>query len=1152
MRGSKSRPGGMVWSFLLSVVPCLASGAALATCIPSLSGVSPGNGDVPCYIKVQPIDVCLSTGLGCAPFNITSTTGAPLGSPSSTPPIPVAGVDSTGVFNNAASSNPIGLTVAPKTGLTNPGTPAGVDITRVLMNDIGVELVWLPMTQYCDQTASGQPCPRTGTNFTTLNITQTTTSVASCTGSISGFTLTIASSCSAPAGSKAPPTLAVTDGLTSLTNGVPNGLVAAGTVITGMITGKGGAGTYTVNPSQTVKSTAITATVTGLQSTDFQNLSQQAKPTPPATTPCAISQMTIPPNSNGNLCGSPTFPRSTDASTIDLFFVSKLNPPAQGGTLYGLSWIGNNGVAIGGNTFFAPTPLQARPDTIAHELLHDLGLDHGTYGSGPWTPPTNVPQNATPFYSAPFGVAPPIPANPLFGECDSSYPACGANLMTTGSLRTEPTVSCVLAGFTGDAVPSACSGLPALYNGLADQVTPLNTSFGFGAASQQQLPVSQQQEVLTSMSGLLLSNNPAIIPPLMQFSGLISPVPYETTEAQLGTGGSPTDPVRFDLSGPAGGQPGETLVAWVLTLPPGETFARHDRFHVVSQSRRDLVRDVNYYPDTGNNPLMRNIAYYPGADNDSAKPNNGAAADSPCASATAECVMVKFREPGLGRHDSISFSEGILKSILFSRGVLSEGGAPITNDDLCKAKITYMFSDGFTTTSNFGHCPAVSLPLIASSWRPDPHVAPHIIKPKQTNLLLAQMQTSAPSGAVVMGSAWVNRNAALNATITAPNGLGTPDVTFTVPSSACSGMGLTLCFNTNATNETSVYDFLMGGGAMNITETTPGSGALAAPVTGNGMQEPTGTGTLFQFTGTVTVTNPDPVTNNPPTFQATHDDGASLAINGTTIFSSPGPTGAEPSSGTYTGSSGTFAFDLVYGECCGLPGVLGISLPLASQIVSLPGTPDSTLTQLLFDLDETGPSDANPMSEGGQKQSVCSNGPNNTPPITGTIPGNVTLPFGQQCTYGAPGQPCEFLGNLTINGGTAFINNCQVDGNITVTAGSLSFANSGVSSGNVNISQAAAFMIGPQSQINGNLTIQSVLVPNPPGTGPYTVCSSHVNGSISVQNNTPAIQIGTAGPVAVCGGNMISGSLSCSNPNNPNVTSGGNKVGGHFQGQCKG
>ena len=69
MRCSKSHPGRMVWSFLLAVAAvCLASGAAVATCNPSLP-ISAG--DVPCYIVVQPIDVCLSNGAGCAPFNTT-------------------------------------------------------------------------------------------------------------------------------------------------------------------------------------------------------------------------------------------------------------------------------------------------------------------------------------------------------------------------------------------------------------------------------------------------------------------------------------------------------------------------------------------------------------------------------------------------------------------------------------------------------------------------------------------------------------------------------------------------------------------------------------------------------------------------------------------------------------------------------------------------------------------------------------------------------------------------------------------------------------------------------------------------------------------------------------------------------------------------
>jgi hypothetical protein len=349
---------------------------------------------------------------------------------------------------------------------------------------------------------------------------------------------------------------------------------------------------------------------------------------------------------------------------------------------------------------------------------------------------------------------------------------------------------------------------------------------------------------------------------------------------------------------------------------------------------------------------------------------------------------------------------------------------------------------------------------------------------------------------------------------------------------------LTLCFND--TSATSVNDFLTGGGATNIVENTPG--ALAAPVTGNGMQEPTGTGTLFQFTGMVTVNNGD-------SFSAAHDDGASLQIgtpapSNPPVINAPGPTSSETTMGAYTGPSGTVTFDLVYGECCGLPGALGISLPLASQIVSLPGTPNSqNLGQLLFNLDETGPSDANTMSEGGQTKSACNNGPSTGGPITGAIPGNVTLLVNQQCTY----QQCEFLGNLTINGGSAFITNCQVDGNVTVIAGSLSLADSGVSGGNTNISQASMFNVGPQSQINGNLTIQN-LGPNPLGTGAYTVCSTTIKGNLTVQNNQAAIQIGTG--QANCQGNKIGGSLACFS--NANVTSGGNTVGGHFQGQCSG
>jgi hypothetical protein len=1150
MGDMKRRLGRMVWFFLLSAaVACLASGAAFATCTPSLAGISPGNGDVPCYIKVQPIDVCLSNGLGCAPFNTTSTTGN-----YSTAGMPFTAFNpnfpsfSSGLPNNPTSPNPIGFVVNPATGVVipaaqNPPQTGGVDITRVLMNNIGVELVWFPMTQYISAS---------GTNFTTLNITQVTTTVATCTGTIAGFTLTIRT-CSGTPG-----TLAVTDGLSG-------GTIASGTVITGMITGTGGAGTYTVNPSQTVSTaTTITATTTGLQSANFQTLSEQVKSTSnPPSSPCAISQMTIPPNAtiNGvpNTCGKPASPRNTDASVINMFFVSKLNPPAQGGTLYGLSWIGNNGVAIAQNTFFAPTPLQARPDTIAHELMHDLGLDHSTYGAGPWTPPTNA---NPPSYTSPFGVAPPIPANPLFGECDSSYPACGANVMTTGSLRTEPSVPCVLAPLLSGSVtpPLGClpplntltAQSPGLYTGMADQVTPLNPSFGYGTATTAQLPVSQQQQALTGMSGLLSPNvSGGIIPPLIQLSGLVNPIPHETTTAQLGTGGSSTDSI-FDLSGPTGGQPGETLVAWVLTLPAGQTFARHDRFHVVSQSREDLVQDVNYYPDAGNNPLMKDIAYYPGADDNSANPSIGTAADSPCASATAECLMVKFRSPGLGAHDSISFSKSIVKSILFSKGMLSRGGAPITNDDLCKAKITYMFSDGFATTSNFGRCPAVSLPLIASSWHPDPHVAPQIIKP---DMLLAQggvVLANAPgTGAqkIPPGNDPGNNNPPpagaildLSGTPVPGGGNGTYQMYTVNFTAALSNTAITFAFREDPAfisfANASVTDLTTPGGNLltngnfsggtyldNQNPSTPVGWTYAnmyGATFGGGVVSGCGVGGAGNCWYDGAVQAYDAISQTIPTTPGdVYQISFSVADN-----SGCGCSFSDVSTnGNTTGTGGNGINVTVYAQA---------GLPPAS--FSLPGTPNpNNLSQLLFDLDETGPSDADPKFEGGQTGNTCNNGP-----ITGTIQGNVTVSVGQSCTF----TNCEITGGMAINGGMAYLENCRVDNGITEIAGLLSVSGGSVVNGGVQISLASTYNIGPDAQINGGLTIQGTV--NQPGT----VCDTQVNGGVTVQNNQGGpIQIGETAGQTNCPGNTIKGGLRCTG-NNPVPTSGSNSVTG--QNQCSG
>jgi len=148
----------------------------------------------------------------------------------------------------------------------------------------------------------------------------------------------------------------------------------------------------------------------------------------------------------------------------------------------------------------------------------------------------------------------------------------------------------------------------------------------------------------------------------------------------------------------------------------------------------------------------------------------------------------------------------------------------------------------------------------------------------------------------------------------------------TVPSptnAACTGSfaGDTLCFRSDG--QYTVGEFLASGGATVLT----GSSHLSDTVDN----------AVFEFTGTVTVTTGE-------MFQAGHDDGLQLQIGSMLVIDAPGPTGFTTTPATYTGPSGTFAFDLVYGECCGPPAALGIALPLVSII---PGTPEPETWALL-------------------------------------------------------------------------------------------------------------------------------------------------------------------------------------------------------------
>jgi hypothetical protein len=142
----------------------------------------------------------------------------------------------------------------------------------------------------------------------------------------------------------------------------------------------------------------------------------------------------------------------------------------------------------------------------------------------------------------------------------------------------------------------------------------------------------------------------------------------------------------------------------------------------------------------------------------------------------------------------------------------------------------------------------------------------------------------------VEGSIWENDVAGASDATPANVPLTTPDVTFTT----------TAPINFASGGLYTIGEFLASGSGSTIL--------TGASQLGNTLDN-----TIFNFTGSVSVTNGE-------SFTAGHDDGLTLIINGVTVIDAPGPTAFDSTSFTWTGASGTYAFQLVYGECCGAPG----------------------------------------------------------------------------------------------------------------------------------------------------------------------------------------------------------------------------------------
>ena len=163
---------------------------------------------------------------------------------------------------------------------------------------------------------------------------------------------------------------------------------------------------------------------------------------------------------------------------------------------------------------------------------------------------------------------------------------------------------------------------------------------------------------------------------------------------------------------------------------------------------------------------------------------------------------------------------------------------------------------------------------------------------------------------IITGSLW--ENDLTGASDATPSNVPTtpPDVTFSIT-----------LFGTNTFLDLQAGVFIPGIGTTPYTigEFLNYSGGLTVN-TGSSELGNTLDNTILNFTGQITVTNGQ-------TFDLGHDDGVTLLIGGSPVVSDPGPTALDFTPYTYSGPSGTFSFQLVYGECCDAPGILEINLP---------------------------------------------------------------------------------------------------------------------------------------------------------------------------------------------------------------------------------
>ena len=392
-----------------------------------------------------------------------------------------------------------------------------------------------------------------------------------------------------------------------------------------------------------------------LTSTHFQALS---KGTPGQTSGCT-SDCSVP-------LGSATFPGS---NAINMFFVNSLLP-GQGvaGPLSGFAWLNGNGIAIAMNTFFGGLGATPRFDTLAHEIGHNLNLDHITNGAG--------------------------------ALCSGTPSPHGCNVMDAGSIRDLPAST----GCTPASTTSASPTGGALYD--------LDT--GLCNAVVMPPPNAIADQLILGNSPTSTQQGQALL------SGFMNPIPNVGATAG---GGDLSFTVTYPKFIKAGGRAGEFIFALVLALPDGFKFGNNLFTKTGGNAQVFSFERLNGNNGQGNTNCLKPINSGPSIEclEIDFVVNPNPTPPSTCPADPATCYNGTFTA-----NTSISFTSDIIDKNTGLPATLAQlectNSAPLQCLDL-----TYVFSDLFATTTFFGA--PVNGVSTGNSQRPDATVPATIVDP---------------------------------------------------------------------------------------------------------------------------------------------------------------------------------------------------------------------------------------------------------------------------------------------------------------------------------------------------------------------------------------------------------------------------------------